>query len=407
MTDLFLTDRLKSLIPKIEAYIQNELMPLEKEFMTGHWNELAKKLEAKREDIKKAGMYGLHLPADMGGMGLTLCEFGQVSELLATIPYGHYAFNCQAPDIGNTELIHMFGTKDQKEKYLKPLSEGKIRSCFSMTEPEFAGSNPVFMGTTAVRENGHFVINGHKWFTSSYDGAEFAIVMAITNPGGSAYEKASMIIVPTDTPGFKHIRRISIMGHEGEGWMSHSEVAYENCVVPVENLLGDEGSGFALAQHRLGPGRIHHCMRWIGISERVLGLMCDYALQRRLNPNEVLADKQAIQHWIAESRADINAARLMVLDTARQIDLRGASAARNEISTIKFFVANIMVKVLDRALQIHGALGTTDDTLISFYYRHERASRIYDGADEVHKDALAKRILKAYAEKKKEAMAMA
>ncbi len=280
MTDLFLTPRLKELLPKIKDFLETEVMPLEYEFLNGSFHEVAKKLEAKREKLKQLGLYGVHLPEDVGGMGLTLCEFGQISELLATTPMGHYAFNAQAPDIGNLELLHMFGTPEQKEKYMKPLSEGKIRSCFSMTEPEFAGSNPIWMGTTAVRENGHYVINGHKWFTSSADGASFAIVMAVTNPAAPSHQRASMIIVPCDNPGFKLVRNIKIMGDEGAGHASHAEVRYENCMVPAENLLGPEGKGFELAQHRLGPGRIHHCMRWIGISERSLDMMFRYAVSR-------------------------------------------------------------------------------------------------------------------------------
>ncbi|WP_026998670.1 acyl-CoA dehydrogenase family protein [Eisenibacter elegans] len=396
MTDLFLTDRLRDILPKIKTFVEEELIPLEPEFLNGSFHTLAKKLEAKREDIKKLGLWGLHLPEDMGGMGLTLCEFGQVSEVLARTPFGHYTFNAQAPDIGNFELMHEFGTPAQKEQFMKPLSEGKIRSCFSMTEPEFAGSNPVWMGTTAVKEGDTYVINGHKWFTSSADGASFAIVMAVTNPEAPAHQRASMIIVPTDTPGFELVRNISVMGDAGEGHASHAEVRYTNCRVPATNLLGPEGAGFVLAQKRLGPGRIHHCMRWIGIAERALELMCRRAVSRELNPGETLADKQIVQHWIAEARAEINAARLMVLDTARQIDAKGSSAVRDEISAIKFFVANMMLKVVDNAIQVHGALGVTEDTPLSFWYRHERPARIYDGADEVHKSSLAKRILKQY-----------
>ncbi|TAF66042.1 MAG: acyl-CoA dehydrogenase [Cytophagales bacterium] len=396
MTDLFLTPRLKEILPKVKAFLMEEIMPYEADFLNGNLKEVYAELDKKREKIRQLGLWGLHLPEEMGGLGLSLCEFGQVSEVLAYTPLGHYTFNCQAPDIGNFELLHMFGTPEQKKNYMQPLADGKIRSCFSMTEPEFAGSNPIWLGTTAVRENGHYVINGHKWFTSSADGASFAIVMAVTNPDAAPHKRASMIIVPLDNPGFKFIRNIKIMGEAGELHASHAEVRYENCTVPASNLIGHEGQGFELAQHRLGPGRIHHCMRWIGIAERSLELMCQRAVARELNPNEPLATKQVVMHWIAESRAEINAARLMVLDTARQIDEKGAAAVRNEISTIKFFVANIMLKVVDRAIQTHGALGITEDTVLSFFYRHERGARIYDGADEVHKDSLAKRILKAY-----------
>jgi alkylation response protein AidB-like acyl-CoA dehydrogenase len=395
MTDLFLTDRLKPILAQVKKFLQEEIIPLEGKGLH-KWNEVAVELEKKREKIRQLGLWGLHLPQELGGLGLTLCEFGQLSEVLATSPLGHYAFNAQAPDIGNFELLHQFGSHEQHEKFVKPLIEGKIRSCFAMTEPEFAGSNPVNLATTAVLEGDEWVINGHKWYTTGADGASFAIVMAITDPDAAPHQKASMIIVPTDNPGFKLIRNISVMGEAGEGHASHAEVRFENCRVPAHNLIGKQGAGFALAQHRLGPGRIHHCMRWVGISERALDMMIRYAMQRELNPGEPLADKQVIQHWIAESRANINAARLMVLDTARSIDLYGAPAVRDQISMIKFFVPKIMLEILDRAIQVHGGLGISDDTILSFYYRHERPSRIYDGADEVHKSALARSILKSY-----------
>lgn len=263
-----------------------------------------------------------------------------------------------------------------------------------MTEPGSAGSNPVRLETTAIREGNEYVINGHKWFTTAADGASFAIVMALTNASASPYERASMIIVPADTKGFNIIRNIPVMGETGEGYLSHAEIIYENCRVPVSNLVGEEGSGFVLAQERLGPGRIHHCMRWIGICERAFEMMCERARSRDMGDGTMLGDKQTIQNWIAESRAEINAARFMVLHTAYKIDHEGAKAARHEISAIKFFVADVLMKVLDRSIQTHGALGVTDDTLLSFWYRHERGARIYDGPDEVHKSSLARSILK-------------
>jgi len=387
MTEAFLN--------QIRQFIVEEIIPLEAKFLHD-WTATAHALEAKRDKIRALGLWGLHLPTALGGMGLSLVEFGQLSEVLATSPLGHYAFNAQAPDIGNTELLHQFGTKYQQENFLHPLAEGKIRSCFAMTEPEFAGSNPINMATTAVLEGDEYVVNGHKWYTSSADGATFAIVMAITNPDNPPHQRASMLIVPNATKGFQIVRNISVMGEAGSGWMSHAEVRFDNCRIPKENLIGEAGKGFALAQHRLGPGRIHHCMRWVGISERALDMTIRYALKRELNIGEPLANQQVIQHWIAESRANINAARLMVLDTAKKIDANGAAATRNEISAIKFFVPKVMLEVLDRALQVHGGLGMSDDTILAFWYRHERASRIYDGADEVHKTALAKHILKSY-----------
>ena len=327
---------------------------------------------------------------------MSMMEFAQVSELLAKTPFGHYCVNAQAPDIGNMELLEKYGSPDQIEKYLHPLENGEIRSCFSMTEPHFAGSNPVNMGTTAVKEGENYRISGHKWFTTAADGAAFAIVMAITDEHASPYERASMILVPTDTEGFELVRNIQIMGDEGGGYNSHAEIRYNDCIVPQSNLIGEEGHGFKLAQERLGPGRIHHCMRWIGICERAFDLMCKRAVSRELSPGKVLADQQTIQTWIAEARVQINAARYMVLHTAQQMDELGTKAVRNEISGIKFYVANILMQTLDRAIQVHGALGITDETVLSFWYRHERGARIYDGPDEVHKSAMARNILKQY-----------
>jgi alkylation response protein AidB-like acyl-CoA dehydrogenase len=254
------------------------------------------------------------------------------------------------------------------------------------------------MSTTAVKEGEDYVINGHKWFTSAADGAAFAIVMAVTNPQAGRYERSSQIIVPTDTPGFRLVRNISVMGEAGEDYASHAEVLYEACRVSQSNLLGPEGAGFMIAQQRLGPGRIHHCMRWLGIGERAFDLMCRYAVIRQVAPGRTLAEQQSVQNWVAESRAEINAARLMVLDAAHKIDREGSYAARDEISLIKFYVAGVLQRVLDRAIQVHGALGMTDETPLAYWYRHERAARIYDGPDEVHKMAVAKRIFKGYSD---------
>ena len=298
------------------------------------------------------------------------------------------------------ELLHQFGSEEQKEKWLGPLQRGEIRSCFAMTEPQLPGSNPVHLATTATRNEEEYVIQGHKWFTTAADGAQFTIVMAVTNPDApSPYQKASMILLPLDTPGYTLVRNISIMGEAGEDYLSHAEVKFEQCRVPLANRIGLEGKGFALAQERLGPGRIHHCMRWIGICERAFDMLCRRALSRELEVGKSLADKQTIQNWIAESRAEIKASRLMVLDTAQRMQELGAKAVKEDISTIKFFVADVLMKVIDRAIQVHGALGITDDTLLSFWYRHERGARIYDGPDEVHKSALARSILKNYGTK--------
>jgi alkylation response protein AidB-like acyl-CoA dehydrogenase len=294
------------------------------------------------------------------------------------------------------ELLHKFASNELKIKYLQPLISGSIRSCFAMTEPEFAGSNPVNLGTTAVRDGDEYVINGHKWFTTGADGSAFVIVMAVTNPKALPHQRASMIVVPTNVLGYNRVRNISIMGDGGDSWASHSELRFENVRVPVSNRIGQEGAGFALAQERLGPGRIHHCMRWIGASERIFDLMCQRAVARDMGDGTKLGDKQIIQFWIAESRIAIDSARLMVLNCAHGIDVHGAPAMRQQISQIKVLCADLLLRIVDHAIQAHGAMGMTDDLILSFYYRHERAARIVDGTDEVHKAALARSILKKY-----------
>jgi acyl-CoA dehydrogenase len=391
---------LASTLNQYRDFVKQELFPIDLKVVQGPFKSYLPQLNALREKAKKLGLFAPHLSEKEGGLGLSLLEFAHVSEILGQSPLGHYVFNCNAPDIGNMELLHLFGSDFQKEKFLKPLQKGEIRSCFAMTEPENAGSNPVNLSTVARREGDHYIINGHKWFTTAADGASFTIVMAVTNPeADSPYQKASMVIVPLDNPGYQLIRNIPIMGEAGEDYFSHAEVRFTDCQVPATHLIGEEGQGFVLAQERLGPGRIHHCMRWIGICERVFSMMCQRAVDRELSPGKSLAEKQTIQNWIAESRAEINASRLMVLETARKMEELGAKAAKEEISTIKFFVADLLMKVIDRAIQVHGALGVTDDTLLSFWYRHERGARIYDGPDEVHKSSLARSILKNYQRK--------
>ena len=389
---------LLDLVSRYQAFLKEFIYPIEKEIIYGSFKSHLPKLRELRALAKSKGLFTPHLSVDEGGLGLSLPEFARVSEVLGTSPLGHYVFNCNAPDIGNMELMHAFASPFLKETYLKPLQRGEIRSCFSMTEPEHAGSNPIHMSTKAVLEGDEYVINGRKWFTTAADGAQFTIVMAITNPEAeNVYQRASMILVPLDNPGYRLVRNISIMGDEGEDYLSHGEVEFTNCRVPKSHLIGEEGQGFTLAQVRLGPGRIHHCMRWIGICERALGLMCDRAMSRELNPGKFLSGQQTIQNWIAESAAEIKASRLLVLHTAEKIEKEGAKAAKEDISTIKFFVSDVLMKVLDRSIQVHGALGITDDTLLSFWYRHERGARIYDGPDEVHKSVLAKSILKSRA----------
>ena len=390
------TPEMKKILSTIREFVDREIIPLEPLLLNHEYEALMTQLNDRRAMARSLGFWLPQIPRAYGGMGLTLAEHGMVSEVLGRSILGHFALNCQAPDAGNMEILIEHGTPEQKEKYLMPLLAGEIRSCFSMTEPENPGSNPAWMGTSALKDGGDYIINGHKWFSTGAEGAAFAIVMAITDPAAGKYERASQIIVPADTPGFRLVRKTSVMGERGAGWASHCEILYDNVRVPQTSLLGAAGAGFAIAQQRLGPGRIHHCMRWVGICERVFDLMCEQAVRREVAPGHFLSEQQTIQNWIAESRAEINAARLMVLDAAQKMDQHGQYAAREEVGLIKFFVAGVLQRVLDRSLQSHGALGMTDETPIAFWFRHERAARIYDGPDEVHKISVARRILQQY-----------
>ena len=387
----------EALLATARAFVREQLVPLESQLLHGVWAQNEPLLDGLRKHARALGLWAPFLPRELGGLDMPLDAYARLSEVLGWTPYGHYVCNCQAPDVGNMELLLQFGTDEQKAQFLEPLARGEIRSCFAMTEPEHAGSNPVVMSTTAVREGNEFVITGHKWFTSSADGASFAVVMAVTDPDEARkHFRASQILVPLPAPGYTLMRNIAVMGESGGGWASHAEVRFDSVRVPVTNVLGLQGHGFALAQERLGPGRIHHCMRWIGICERAFDLMCRRAVERELAPGDVLANKQQVQFWIADSRIEIHAARLMVMDAATRMAHHGQEAAREEIAYIKVFVANTLQRVLDRAIQAHGALGMTDDTPLAWWYRHERAARIYDGADEVHRTVIARRALKPY-----------
>ncbi len=394
--DFSIPPKVQDLLSTIRGFMEAEVYPLERQMAARSFRELVPELDARRQKVKEMGLWAPQLPSEYGGMGLGFMDQAFVSEALGRSPLGHYVFNCQAPDAGNMEILQLYGSAEQKRRWLEPLARGAIRSCFSMTEPDTAGSNPVWLTTRAVRDGDHYVINGRKWFTTAADGAAFAIVMAVTDPDAEPHRRASQIIVPTDTPGFKLLRNISVMGQPGDDWLSHAEIAYNDCRVAALNLLGDEGAGFSIAQARLGTGRIYHCMRWIGICERSFDIMCQRAAHRELAPGDKLGTRQTIQNWIAESRAEIDAARLTVLHAAWRIDAEGVKNAREEISLIKFHVAQVLMAVIDRAIQVNGALGMTDDLILSTFYRHERAARIYDGPDEVHKSVVAKRILRRY-----------
>src|SRR5437868_9868541 len=306
-----------------------------------------------RARARDAGLWAPHLPPEAGGSGHGFLAYAHVNEEIGRVAWAQLVFNCQAPDAGNGEILHLFGTDEQKERWLRPLVEGTARSFFSMTEPDVSGADPTGLRTSAVLDSGEWVINGHKWFSSGAEGAGFGIVMALTEPDAGPYDRMSQIIVPADAPGIE-ITPVPVLGHRGRGWTTHCEVRYTAVRVPAENLLGARGAGFAIAQKRLGPGRIHHVMRWLGQMQRAFELMCTRALEREAFGGK-LADKQTIQNWIADSAAEIQASRLLTLDAAHKID--AGDDARVEVSLIKFYAAKVLGEVIDRAIQVHGSLG--------------------------------------------------
>jgi acyl-CoA dehydrogenase len=346
-----------------------------------------------RARAKEAGLWAPHLPPEAGGTGRGFLAYAHLNEEIGRVTWAQLIFNCQAPDAGNGEILHEFGTDEQKERFLRPLVEGDARSFFSMTEPDVSGADPTSLRTTARLDGDEWVIDGRKWFSSGAEGAAFGIVMAVTDPDADAHARASQIIVPSDTPGVS-IAPVPVLGHRGRGWSTHCEVEYDDVRVPRENLLGGRGAGFLIAQKRLGPGRIHHVMRWLGQMQRAFELMCKRALEREAFGGP-LAEKQTVQNWIADSAAEIQACRLMTLDAAHKID--AGEDARVEISLIKFYAADALSNVIDRAVQVHGALGITDRSPLSHMYAIARGAHIYDGPDEVHRMVVSRRILKAFA----------
>ena len=350
-------------------------------------------LEELRDRARAAGLWAPHVPPEAGGTGLGFLYYACLNEEIGRSLYAQLVFGCQAPDAGNAEILHLCGTDAQKERFLRPLVAGESRSFFAMTEPEVAGSDPTLLRTRAVRDGDEWVIDGHKWFSSGAEGSDFAIVFAISDPEADQHRRGTMVLVPTATPGLEIVRPVSVMGHAGRGWNTHCEVRFTGVRVPVANTLGGVGCGFMVAQKRLGPGRIHHVMRWLGQMQRAFELMCRRALEREAFGSR-LADKQTIQNWIADSAAEIQACRLMTLDAAHKID--AGDEARVEVSTIKFFAARVLHDVIDRAIQVHGALGITNDSPLATMYVMARGARIYDGPDEVHRMVVARRILKAF-----------
>jgi alkylation response protein AidB-like acyl-CoA dehydrogenase len=351
-------------------------------------NDLLRQLQSR---VKSEGLWAAHLPAEAGGLGMGNVTLGLINEQLGRSPIAPRIFGTSAPDTGNSEILWLAGTPEQKRTYLEPLVADEVRSCIAMTEPEVSGSDPTTIKTSAIWDRDAWVINGHKWFITGANGAGFAIVFAITDPEAPAHRRASMFIVPTGTPGYEIVREVPVMGDQSLG--GHCELRFVDCRVPPERMLGERGGGFALAQARLGPGRITHCMRWIGVAQRAFELMLARAMERETR-GQRLADFQTIQNWIADSAAEIHGFRLMTLQAAWLMD-RGADA-RTEISMIKFVGARVLHDVLDRAIQVHGALGFSQDSPLEAWYREARAARIYDGPDEVHRMVVARQILRQF-----------
>ena len=392
-TELAGTDELAELRGRYRAFMEAHVYPNESALFAED-EDSDRLIEELRGRARSEGLWAPHLPPEAGGTGRGFLAYAHLNEEIGRSTFAQLVFNCQAPDAGNGEILHLFGTPEQKRRFLEPLVEGTARSFFSMTEPEVPGSDPTTLRTRAVRDGGEWVIDGHKWFSSGAEGAQFAIVMAVTDPEADRHRRASQIIVPADTPGLEVVRAVPTLGHRGRNWSTHCEVRYTGVRVPVSNTLGEPGDGFRIAQKRLGPGRIHHVMRWLGQMQRAFELLCGYALEREAF-GEALARKQTVQNWIADSAAEIHACRLMTLDAAHKID--EGDEARVEISLIKFHAAKVLHDVIDRAVQVHGARGLTDLSPLGQMYAIARGARIYDGPDEVHRMVVARRILDSYA----------
>jgi acyl-CoA dehydrogenase len=352
-----------------------------------------------QQRVKERGLWAAHLDPELGGQGFGQVKLGLMHEILGSSPFAPNAFGCQAPDSGNSEILALAGTPEQKDRWLYPLLEGDLKSAFSMTEPHTAGSDPTQLATRAVRNGDDYVITGHKWFTSNGSIADFLIVMAVTDPEARPHQRATMFIVPADTPGVNILRDVATMEHPQEEFGKlggHAEILYDDVRIPVENRLGAEGEAFLISQQRLYPGRIHHCMRWLGVAGRAFDMLCERATYRQAH-GKVLGEHQTVQNWIADSAAQMQAARLMTLHAAWVMDTQGVAAARQDISLIKFYGAAVLHDVIDRAVQAHGALGYSTDLPLEAMYRYARGARFYDGPDEVHRQSVARQILRAYA----------
>jgi acyl-CoA dehydrogenase len=355
-------------------------------------------VEELKAEARRRGLWNLFLPDDEHGAGLTNLEYAPLAEIMGrSLMLAPTATNCAAPDTGNMEILAMFGTAEQKAQWLEPLLDGEIRSAFGMTEPDVASSDATNIGTSIVRDGNHYVINGRKWWTSGamHPDCKIMIVMGKTDPKGPMHQQQSMVLVPMDTPGVTVERPLTVYGYD-DAPHGHAEVSLADVRVPDTNVLGEEGTGFAIAQARLGPGRIHHCMRLLGMAERALDAMCVRA-HERVAFGKTLAEQGVVQEWIADSRIEIEQARLLVLKTAWLMDTVGNKGARIEISAIKVAVPNVALKVLDRAVQTHGGAGVSDDVPIAEMWAQARTLRIADGPDEVHRRSVARRELRKHA----------
>ena len=354
-------------------------------------------LDELAAEARSRGLWNLFLPDEEHGAGLSNLDYAHLAELTGRSPLiAPVVTNCAAPDTGNMEILHLFGTPSQQERWLHPLLEQEIRSAFFMTEPDVASSDARNIRTSIERDGDHYVINGRKWWSSgaASERCKVGILMGVTDPDADPYHQQSMVLIPTDTPGVEVVRELPVFGrYDGHG--GHPEVAFTDVRVPVENLLGGEGDGFAIAQQRLGPGRIHHCMRMIGMAERAFELMCERAWAR--TPfGKPIAAQGMFHHWIAQARVRIEQARLLTLKTAHLMDTVGNQGARMEISAIKIVAPQMAEWVLDKAIQTYGGQGFTDDTPLAMMWAHARTLRMADGPDEVHEMALARRELKPY-----------
>ena len=387
---------------KLQAFMDDEVFPAEatylKEraefFRQGKPHKLPPVIEKLKQKAKSQGLWNLFLPHLDHGLSVT--DYATLAEITGwSVELAPEAINCAAPDTGNMELLEMFGTAEQKKQWLEPLLNGQIRSGFAMTEPDVASSDARNIRTSIKREGDHYIINGTKWWTTGAmdERCKILIVMGKTNPEAEDHKQQSMILVPIDTPGVEVVRNLEVLGYIDQH--GHAEVKFTNVKVPVSNLLGKEGEGFALAQARLGPGRVHHCMRAIGMAERALQLMIKRSLTRNAFGKE-LARQGVIQDWIAQARINIDQARLLVLKTAWLIDNQGAKAARKEIAAIKVVVPRMAQEIIDNAIQAHGGAGVSQDTPLAAMYAGVRVLRIVDGPDEVHIRDLAKLELKPY-----------